>query len=46
MKMYLKETLYHELTIAGFFIAQKAKTEAQPAKSKVTPDTTVMRACQ
>ena len=42
MKMYLKLTLYHELTIAKAFSTQKARTDAQSIKFKVMPDT---RAC-
>ena len=44
MKIYLKLTLYHELAIVEISFTQKAETEAQSTKFKVTPDTMVMHA--
>ena len=44
MKMHLKQTLYQEPAIAEFFSTQKAKTEAQSTKFKVTLETMVMHA--
>ena len=44
MKIYLKLTLYHELAIIEISFTQKAETEAQSTKFKVTPNTMVMYA--
>ena len=42
--LHLKLTLYHALTIAGNFLTQKEKTDAQFMNFNLMLDTTVMHA--